>query len=183
MGEYREIVSTYRRPLPESWRDSHVPEEVVEVYRRAFPAETVERYSRPLPRSHPESGRQKPLEMRTVLIPLRQDGQTEADPAETRPDMAVQNSQKGRKGRKGRKNWENRKNPQKRRRAGLAVFLLCVGVLVGITITVRLWEDRQEEELDRYEFDWTDSGEGREITIPTWPTGQGAALSRTRERA
>ena len=103
MGEYREIVSTYRRPLPESWRDSRVPEEVVEVYRRSFPAETVERYSRPLPRSHPEAGRQKPLEMRTVLIPLRQDGQTEADPAETRPDMAVQNSQKGRKGRKGRK--------------------------------------------------------------------------------
>ena len=148
MGEYREIVSTYRRPLPESWRDSHVPEEVVEVYRRSFPAETVERYSRPLPPSHPEAGRQKPLEMRTVLIPLRQDGQTEADPAETRPDMAERDGPKGRKGRKGRKNRKNRngpENPHKRRRAGLAVFLLCVGVLVGITITVRLWEDRQEE--------------------------------------
>ena len=185
MGEYREIVSTYRRPLPESWRDSHVPEEVVEVYRRSFPAETVERYSRPLPPSHPEAGRQKPLEMRTVLIPLRQDGQTEADPAETRPDMAERDGPKGRKGRKGRKNRKNRngpENPHKRRRAGLAVFLLCVGVLVGITVAVRLWEDRQEEDLDRYEFDWTDSGEGREITIPTWPTGQGAALSLVRER-
>ena len=114
---------------------SHLPGEVVEIYRQPVPGEVVERYSRPLP------GRGAPPE-----------------------------------------------RPRKHRRRGLWIFLIGLAVVLGIAAGVLMWSWLAPGRiLDRFEY-WYDYG-GEEdtetsgaITIPTYPTGEGATLEVETDR-
>lgn len=67
------------------------------------------------------------------------------------------------------------------RRAGLYKFLICLAVLVGLAAAART-----VEHLASRRWDHRQPGdavlETREITIPSWPVDQGAALSVSRAR-
>ena len=70
---------------------------------------------------------------------------------------------------------------RKRRKTGLWVFLICFTVTLGIAGAAYVINCFYEEERPPYyhyydEFE-EPGGEGEEITIPTYPTGQGAALT------
>ena len=114
---------------------SHLPGEVVEVYRQPVPGEVVERYSRPLP------GQSAPPE-----------------------------------------------RPRKKSRRGLWSFLIGLAVVLGIAAGVLVWSwlspgrilDRFEY---RYDYGWEEDAEASgEITIPTYPTGEGATLEVETDR-
>ena len=114
---------------------SHLPGEVVEIYRQPVPGEVVERYSRPLP------GRGAPPE-----------------------------------------------RPRKHRRRGLWIFLIGLAVVLGIAAGVLMWSWLAPGRiLDRFEY-WYDYGgeedteTSGEITIPTYPTGEGATLEVETDR-
>ena len=114
---------------------SHLPGEVVEIYRQPVPGEVVERYSRPLP------GRSAPPE-----------------------------------------------RPRKKSRRGLWIFLICLAVVLGIVAGVLVWNWLAPGRYtDRFEY-WYDHGweedaeTSGEITIPTYPTGEGAALEVETDR-
>ena len=71
--------------------------------------------------------------------------------------------------------------PHRRSRKGLWVFLLCLVVTVGATIGALLWNNAREKARDDrfyYDYDERDSSVAmEEITIPTYPTGQGVELT------
>ena len=108
---------------------SHLPGEVVEVYRQPVPGEVVERYSRPLP------GQSAPPE-----------------------------------------------RPRKKSRRGLWIFLIGLAVVLGIAAGVLVWSWLSPGRiLDRfeywYDYGWEEDAEASgEITIPSYPTGEGATL-------
>ena len=114
---------------------SHLPGEVVEIYRQPVPGEVVERYSRPLP------GRGAPPE-----------------------------------------------RPRKHRRRGLWIFLIGLAVVLGIAAGVLVWSWLSPGRiLDRfeywYDYGWEEDAEASgEITIPTYPTGEGATLEVETDR-
>ena len=114
---------------------SHLPGEVVEIYRQPVPGEVVERYSRPLP------GRSTP-------------------PAQ----------------------------PRKKSRRGLWIFLICLAVVLGIAAGVLVWSwlapGRYTDRFEYwYDYGWEEDGETSvEITIPTYPTGEGAVLEVETDR-
>ncbi|HJB31759.1 MAG TPA: trypsin-like peptidase domain-containing protein [Candidatus Oscillibacter excrementavium] len=114
---------------------SHLPGEVVEIYRQPVPGEVVERYSRPLP------GRSTP-------------------PAQ----------------------------PRKKSRRGLWIFLIGLAVVLGIAAGVLVWSWLSPGRiLDRfeywYDYGWEEDAEASgEITIPTYPTGEGATLEVETDR-
>lgn len=163
MGENREIIEVYRRPLPRSWGGE--PNEIVEVYRRTFPAEVVERYSRPLPWSHP-AAKCPSLEMREISIPLRRIREEDGEGRVVSPEK---DTKRGR-----------------HKKTGLAAFVLCVGILVGVTAAVHIWENQnQRNRWDPFEhYSWDQMPEeftSGEISIPTWPVGQGVTLTVVRD--
>ena len=114
---------------------SHLPGEVVEIYRQPVPGEVVERYSRPLP------GRSTP-------------------PAQ----------------------------PREKSRRGLWIFLICLAVVLGIAAGVLVWSwlapGRYTDRFEYwYDYGWEEDGEtSGEITIPTYPTGEGAVLEIETDR-
>ena len=114
---------------------SHLPGEVVEVYRQPVPGEVVERYSRPLP------GQSAPPE-----------------------------------------------RPRKKNRRGLWIFLIGLAVVLGIAAGVLAWSWLSPGRiLDRfeywYDYGWEEDAEASgEITIPTYPTGEGATLEVETDR-
>ena len=114
---------------------SHLPGEVVEVYRQPVPGEVVERYSRPLP------GQSAPPE-----------------------------------------------RPRKKSRRGLWIFLIGLAVVLGIAAGVLAWSWLSPGRiLDRfeywYDYGWEEDAEASgEITIPTYPTGEGATLEVETDR-
>lgn len=114
---------------------SHLPGEVVEVYRQPMPGEVVERYSRPLP------GQSAPPE-----------------------------------------------RPRKKSRRGLWIFLIGLAVVLGIAAGVLVWSWLSPGRiLDRfeywYDYGWEEDAEASgEITIPTYPTGEGATLEVETDR-
>ena len=114
---------------------SHLPGEVVEVYRQPVPGEVVERYSRPLP------GQSAPPE-----------------------------------------------RPRKKSRRGLWIFLIGLAVVLGIAAGVLVWSWLSPGRiLDRfeywYDYGWEEDAEASgEITIPTYPTGEGATLEVETDR-
>ena len=114
---------------------SHLPGEVVEVYRQPVPGEVVERYSRPLP------GQSTPPE-----------------------------------------------RPRKKSRRGLWIFLIGLAVVLGIAAGVLVWSWLSPGRiLDRfeywYDYGWEEDAEASgEITIPTYPTGEGATLEVETDR-
>ena len=72
--------------------------------------------------------------------------------------------------------------PRRRQsRKGLWVFLLCLGVTMGITAGALLWYNAREKARDdRFYYDYEEQDSSldmEEITIPTYPTGQGAELT------
>lgn len=76
--------------------------------------------------------------------------------------------------------------PKKRRKIGLWIFLTCIAAVVLLAIGARVLDsvrfgwghrDRFEQYYEQYEPDAV-SGE---ITIPAWPTGQGAELTVLQE--
>lgn len=75
---------------------------------------------------------------------------------------------------------------EKRRKKGLWIFLGCLAVTVGLAAAAWLpalsggWQSRP----DRFDYDYEEPARGdpEEITIPAWPTGQGAELSVERVR-
>ena len=114
---------------------SHLPGEVVEIYRQPVPGEVVERYSRPLP------GRGAPPE-----------------------------------------------RPRKHRRRGLWIVWIGLAVVLGLAAGVLMWSWLAPGRiLDRFEY-WYDYGgeedteTSGEITIPTYPTGEGATLEVETDR-
>ena len=114
---------------------SHLPGEVVEIYRQPVPGEVVERYSRPLP------------------------GQT-APP----------------------------ERPGKKSRRGLWIFLIGLAVVLGIAAGVLVWSwlspGRVLDHFEYwYDYGWEEDAEASgEITIPTYPTGEGATLEVETDR-
>ena len=114
---------------------SHLPGEVVEVYRQPVPGEVVERYSRPLP------GQSAPPE-----------------------------------------------RPRKKSRRGLWIFLIGLAVVLGIAAGVLVWSWLSPGRiLDRfeywYDYGWEEDAEASgEITIPSYPTGEGATLEVETDR-
>ena len=114
---------------------SHLPGEVVEIYRQPVPGEVVERYSRPLP------GQSAPPE-----------------------------------------------RPRKKSRRGLWIFLIGLAVVLGIAAGVLAWSWLSPGRiLDRfeywYDYGWEEDAEASgEITIPTYPTGEGATLEVETDR-
>lgn len=76
--------------------------------------------------------------------------------------------------------------PKGRKRLGLWIFLTCVAVVVVLAVGARVLDGMSAREkhdpfewyYDEYEMDDVPT----EITIPTFPTGQGAELTVTRER-
>ena len=114
---------------------SHLPGEVVEIYRQPVPGEVVERYSRPLP------GQSAPPE-----------------------------------------------RPRKKSRRGLWIFLIGLAVVLGIAAGVLVWSWLSPGRiLDRfeywYDYGWEEDAEASgEITIPTYPTGEGATLEVETDR-
>lgn len=114
---------------------SHLPGEVVEVYRQPVPGEVVERYSRPLP------GQSAPPE-----------------------------------------------RPREKSRRGLWIFLIGLAVVLGIAAGVLVWSWLSPGRiLDRfeywYDYGWEEDAEASgEITIPTYPTGEGATLEVETDR-
>lgn len=76
--------------------------------------------------------------------------------------------------------------PKGRKRLGLWIFLACVAVVVVLAVGARVLDGMSAREkhdpfewyYDEYEMDDVPT----EITIPTFPTGQGAELTVTRER-
>ena len=85
-------------------------------------------------------------------------------------------------GRRGPRPAAPREKRHRSRRAGLYRFLICVAVLAGLT--AGSWA------LDYFYYDYDQDGwrpgdaaqENREITIPSWPVGQGAGLTLCREQ-
>ena len=71
--------------------------------------------------------------------------------------------------------------PRRKSRKGLWVFLLCLVVTVGATAGALLWNSgREKDREDRFNYDYEEqdsSADMEEISIPTYPTGQGAALA------
>ena len=67
---------------------------------------------------------------------------------------------------------------KKRRKLGLAVFLILLVLAVLLALAARFWPWREEEEGD-----WQEALEEltEEVSIPTYPTGQGASLPLERE--
>lgn len=114
---------------------SHLPGEVVEVYRQPVPGEVVGRYSRPLP------GQSAPPE-----------------------------------------------RPRKKSRRGLWIFLIGLAVVLGIAAGVLVWSWLSPGRiLDRfeywYDYGWEEDAEASgEITIPSYPTGEGATLEVETDR-
>ena len=191
--ENREIEVRYSRPLPESWRQ--LPAEVVLEYRAPEP-EVALTYSRPLPEGlggnrrasdglgtgKRERGSDR-LEIKEVAIPGRVELECwNAPPWETgKKKTPAQDDTFAQE-------WKlNRKQPRKRRR-GLWIFAACITVLVGLTAAAGLLGSfRSISDGDfsyrgrEYDWHWDDKDIPEEITIPRWPTGQGASLAVKRE--
>ena len=72
--------------------------------------------------------------------------------------------------------------PRKKRRTGLWVFLICLAVALGIGAGLWIWEAFfTEDPSDPFEYYYDfgleeESSASEEITIPTYPTGEGAVL-------
>lgn len=193
--ENREIEVRYSRPLPESWRQEKLPAEVVLEYRAPEP-EVALTYSRPLPEGlggnrrasdglgtgKRERGSDR-LEIKEVAIPGRVELECwNAPPWETgKKKTPAQDDAFAQE-------WKlNRKQPRKRRR-GLWIFAACITVLVGLTAAAGLLGSfRSISDGDfsyrgrEYDWHWDDKDIPEEITIPRWPTGQGASLAVKRE--
>ena len=79
------------------------------------------------------------------------------------------------------------KKPARRRRRtrGLRIFLICFGaaaVLAGASWFLESWETPARDEPFEQYYDELPAAEGSgEITIPTWPAGQGASLTVRRD--
>ncbi len=167
-----EIVEVYRRPVPCPGR---VPGEIVEVYRQPDHREVVERYSRALPVAHPHAEEDLP-DLLTDLLP------PPAAKRSPRPEEAGNTRADIRAGKVPLRQ-------KRRRRTGLRVFVLCVVAALGLTVAIRFLEDRETDSSsvrrDPFEhFGWDyepDSRQPEEITIPTWPIGQGAEIAILQE--
>lgn len=76
--------------------------------------------------------------------------------------------------------------PQKRKRLGLWIFLACVAVAVVLAVGARILDGMfAREKRDPFEWyyeEYESDDISTEITIPTWPTGQGVELAVTREQ-
>ena len=73
--------------------------------------------------------------------------------------------------------------PRKRRRRGLWIFLICLAVVLGIAAGVLVWNwlapGRFTDRFEYwYDYGWEEENEEAtgEITIATYPTGEGATL-------
>ena len=75
----------------------------------------------------------------------------------------------------------SRRRRRQRSRTGLLVFLLCLAVLLGAAGGSWVWNVLQEDtRRDSYYFDYEErdpSADTKAVTIPTYPTGQGAELT------
>ena len=71
---------------------------------------------------------------------------------------------------------------RKKRRTGLWIFLICLTVAVGIGAGLWIWDiffadDPKDPFEYDYDFGWAeDASASQEITIPTYPTGEGVVL-------
>ena len=71
---------------------------------------------------------------------------------------------------------------RKKRRTGLWIFLICLTVAVGIGAGLWIWDiffadDPKDPFEYDYDFRWEeDASASQEITIPTYPTGEGVML-------
>ena len=71
---------------------------------------------------------------------------------------------------------------RKKRRTGLWIFLICLTVAVGIGAGLWIWDiffadDPKDPFEYDYDFGWEeDASATQEITIPTYPTGEGVVL-------
>ena len=71
---------------------------------------------------------------------------------------------------------------RKKRRTGLWIFLICLTVAVGIGAGLWIWDiffadDPKDPFEYDYDFRWEeDASASQEITIPTYPTGEGVVL-------
>ncbi|HJB76490.1 S1C family serine protease [uncultured Oscillibacter sp.] len=71
---------------------------------------------------------------------------------------------------------------RKKRRTGLWIFLICLTVAVGIGAGLWIWDiffadDPKDPFEYDYDFGWEeDASASQEITIPTYPTGEGVVL-------
>ena len=70
---------------------------------------------------------------------------------------------------------------RRKSRRGLWVFLLCLAVTLGATAGALVWNNAgQQDHRDRFSYDYQereDTADTEEVTIPTYPTGQGAELT------
>ena len=89
----------------------------------------------------------------------------------------------------GRSAPPERHQPRRKRRTGLWIFLICLAVLLGIAAGVLVWSwlapDRFSDSFEYwYNHGWEENGGSAsgEITIPTYPTGEGAALEVETDR-
>lgn len=76
---------------------------------------------------------------------------------------------------------KQRRMKMRRRRKGVLIFLSClaiVSVLAAVSVLLESrWEEYRDDPFEQY-FDEEPVREAsEEVTIPTWPTGQGAVLS------
>ena len=75
----------------------------------------------------------------------------------------------------------NSRGRRRRSRAGLWVFLLCLAVTVGLAAGTWFWtQSREQDRQDRFNYDyeqWEPAADPETVTIPTYPYGEGAALS------
>lgn len=191
MGEFQErqpaeVAKRYSRPLPESWQ---APAEIVREYRRPEPEAIVLSYRRPLPEGHPAF--RKKLEMREVILQGRADLECRSMSSlreETASSLPPDDEEDEDDDLLLAHYWKlNRRQPRKSRK-GLLVFAACIAVLVGITAAAGLLRERRqirdgfEHSGDHYEWSYEDDENlPKEITIPRWPVGQGAALSVVRD--
>ena len=77
--------------------------------------------------------------------------------------------------------------PVKRRKTGLWIFLACFGAVVVLTAAALIWQGTAGYiQFGSFELPFggreVSANRNQEITIPTWPVGQGAALTLLRER-
>ena len=72
---------------------------------------------------------------------------------------------------------------KKRRRRGLLIFLVLLVAAAGLALGARFWP--RQPERGYYEGDWhgaLEETEDEEITIPTYPTGQGVTFTLQRDK-
>lgn len=80
----------------------------------------------------------------------------------------------------GRRSAPEASRSRRRSRKGLWVFLLCFVVVAGASIAAWLWSSaREEEQSDHFYYDYEErenAASTEEVTIPTYPTGEGAEM-------